>query len=244
MGHIAGADAQGVAPVLAQLVDQRPEVAVARDDDEGTHLLARDGRLERIQRHADVGPILAGAHAVDLHQVNRIVHQVFAIAGEAAPVAVDPFDDHRPPALEIFHQRRQFQIQEFLFGPQRHVFEVDKDGNLVTHKSLPFVLLVHRNCMCSPPQDTQKSAEVERRSCILPRGRAERTSCRTTGRISISAQMFVEFARPRANRCANARPCPAVRTRACELNCVCPQCAMRPTESRTVELQEKIQTLC
>jgi hypothetical protein len=55
-----------------------------------------------VERHADVGPVLARAHAIDLHQIHGVVHQVVAVAEEAAPVAVDPLDDDGAAALQIF----------------------------------------------------------------------------------------------------------------------------------------------
>ena len=138
VGHITRADAQRVAAIFAQFGHQRAKIAVAGDDDEGADLLAVDGRLKSIQRHADIGTIFAGTHAVDLHQIDRVVHQIFAIARKATPVTVDAFDGDRAAALEVLNNGGQFKVKKFLFGPQGHIFEVNKDGNLVTHMSLLF----------------------------------------------------------------------------------------------------------
>ena len=115
--HVARADAERVLAVLAQFGDERAEVAVAGDDDEGVDLRTLDGDLECVERHANVGAILAGAHAEDLQEIDRVVHQVLAIAGETAPVAIGTHDRDRTALLEIGHQRGQLKIEEFLLRP-------------------------------------------------------------------------------------------------------------------------------
>src|SRR5262245_25419317 len=56
-------DADHTLVELAELVDQRREVAVARAHDEGRHVVTDERELDRIDRHLDVGGILAhGAH--------------------------------------------------------------------------------------------------------------------------------------------------------------------------------------
>ena len=115
--HVARADAQRVLAVLTQLGDERAKVAVAGDDDKGVDLVALDGDLERVERHADVGAILAGAHAEDLQEVDRVVHQVLAVAGEATPVTVRSHDGNGAALLEIGHQRGQLEVEKFLLRP-------------------------------------------------------------------------------------------------------------------------------
>ena len=68
--HIARADADGVAAMLAQPVDQRTKIAVARDDHKGFELFTCEGQFKCIEGQTDVSPILAGTDAIDLDQVN------------------------------------------------------------------------------------------------------------------------------------------------------------------------------
>jgi hypothetical protein len=133
MGHIAGADTKGLTAIFTQAIDQGPEVTVTRNDHKGVDVPPGEGNLESIQRQPDIGPVLAGADAIDLDQVDGIVHQLFPIAGEAAPVAVDLLDHDLAALGEVVHQGREFQIQKLLLGPEGNVFKVDKYGNLVTH---------------------------------------------------------------------------------------------------------------
>jgi hypothetical protein len=133
MRHLARADAEGVAAIFAQLGHQRAKVAVAGEDDKGVDLGALDRHLQRIERHADVGAILAGADAENLNQIDGIIHQVFAIARKAAPVAVGAHDRNRATIFEIFDQRGEFEVEEFLFGPKRNILKIHKDSQLVTH---------------------------------------------------------------------------------------------------------------
>ena len=79
MGNGARANPQGVFSIFAQFVDQRTKIAVTRDDDKGLDLGARHCGFHGIKRHANIGTIFAGPHAVDLDQINGVVHQLFTI---------------------------------------------------------------------------------------------------------------------------------------------------------------------
>jgi len=37
--------------------------------------------------------------------------------------------------LQVLHEGRQLEVKKLLFSPERDIFEVDKNGNLITHKS-------------------------------------------------------------------------------------------------------------
>jgi hypothetical protein len=75
-GGVLDADADHRLVVLAQLADQRREIRVAADDDEGVDVLLRVAEVERVDDHADVGGVLARlAHVRDLDQLEgRLVH--------------------------------------------------------------------------------------------------------------------------------------------------------------------------
>ncbi len=69
MRDAARADTQRIAAILPQPRHKRSKITVARHNHKRLDHRPRDGRLERVERHANVGPVFARAHAVDLHQI-------------------------------------------------------------------------------------------------------------------------------------------------------------------------------
>jgi len=92
------ADADGVLAVVAQLVDQLGEVAVAGDDGKNIDLGAGEHRLHRVDGQAHIGPVLVlHAHGIKLEQVDAVLQHGAAVAVKASPVAVSSLDE-QPPA--------------------------------------------------------------------------------------------------------------------------------------------------
>ena len=87
--ELPAADNDDLASVLLQLFDERDEVAVAADDDEGIDVVVGERHLERVERHRDVGAVLvaAGSH-VALHHADGMLRQHAAVVARALPVAV------------------------------------------------------------------------------------------------------------------------------------------------------------
>src|SRR5205085_3545491 len=70
-GELTSANDDDLASVLFELLDERDEVAVAADDDEGVDVIVGKRHLQRVERHGDVGAVLvaAGRH-VALHHAD------------------------------------------------------------------------------------------------------------------------------------------------------------------------------
>ena len=79
MGDRTRANPQRIFPIFTQFVDQRAKIAVTGDDDKGLDLGARHRGFHGIERHANIGAIFAGPHAVDLDQIDGVIHQLFTI---------------------------------------------------------------------------------------------------------------------------------------------------------------------
>jgi hypothetical protein len=93
-GGVLDADADHRLGVLAQLADQRREIRIAADDDEGVDVRLRVAEVERVDDHADVGRVLARlAHMRNLDQLEGgLVHRCLELL-VALPVAVGLLDD-------------------------------------------------------------------------------------------------------------------------------------------------------
>ena len=88
-GELPPADDEDLAVVLLEFLDQRDEVAVAADDDEGVDVGVREGHLQGVERQVDVGAVLVAARRqVALDHADRVLRQQAAVVAGALPVAV------------------------------------------------------------------------------------------------------------------------------------------------------------
>src|SRR6185436_20137141 len=93
-GELASTDHDHLAAVLFQLFDQRDEVAVAADDDEG-------GDVVVVERHRDVGAVLVTAwRHVALHHADGVLREDTAVIARALPVAVGDLGDDLAALLD------------------------------------------------------------------------------------------------------------------------------------------------
>ena len=125
-GRLLDADADYLLGVLAQLGDQRREIGVAADDDEGIDVRFGVAEVERIHDQADVGRVLARlAHMRDLDQLEiGLMHRRLECL-VAIPVAISFLDDDA--ALEQEALEYRLDVEFFIFcvaHAERDVFEV------------------------------------------------------------------------------------------------------------------------
>ena len=126
-GELAAADDDDLAAVLLQLLDQRDEVAVAADDDEGVDVVVGEGHLERVERHGDVGAVLvaAGRH-VALHHPDGVLREQAAVVAGALPVAVGDLGDDLAAFLDGFEDEADVELAaDGGFDADFDVVEVD-----------------------------------------------------------------------------------------------------------------------
>ncbi len=125
-GRLLDAHADHLLVIFTQLRDQRREVGVAADDDEGVDVRLRVAQIECIDDEADVGRILARlAHVRDLDQLEvRFMHRRLE-ALVAVPVAVRLLD--HDAALEQQAFQHWLDVEFFVIGvanAQCDVFKV------------------------------------------------------------------------------------------------------------------------
>ena len=133
-GELPAADDDDLAAVLLQLLDQRDEVAVAADDDEGVDVIVGEGHLEGVERHRDVGAVLvaAGRH-VALHHADRVLRQQAAVVADALPVAVGDLGDDLAALLDGLEHEADVELAaDGGLDADLDVVEVDEDRNAVT----------------------------------------------------------------------------------------------------------------
>ena len=100
-GELPAADDDDLAAVLLELLDERDEVAVAADDDEGVDVVVGEGHLERVERHGDVGAVLVAARRhVALHHADGVLREQAAVVAGALPVAVGDLGDDLAALLD------------------------------------------------------------------------------------------------------------------------------------------------
>ena len=80
-------------------MDERREIAVARAEHEGGDVVALERQLDRVDRHLDVGRVLAHhAHLLrDLDQLDVVARQLATILAEARPVGIGTAHDDPAP---------------------------------------------------------------------------------------------------------------------------------------------------
>ena len=98
---------------LPQLVDERREVAVAGAEHEGGDVVALEAQLDRVDRHLDVGRVLADrAHPLgDLDELDLVAGEHAAVVVEVRPVGVGPADDHASPLRERVGDRPEVEAR-------------------------------------------------------------------------------------------------------------------------------------
>ncbi len=130
-GGRAQADADRVLAVIAQLVDQFGEVAVAGDDRIDVDGRPGEDGFHRVDRQPDIGAILLlHPDGVELKQIDAVLQHRPAIAVKAAPVAIGSLDEQAAPRAQQIHHRRNVEIPEIRFCRCGNVFEIHKDRNL------------------------------------------------------------------------------------------------------------------
>ena len=104
------ADDEDLAVVLLELLDQRDEVAVAADDDEGVDVSVGEGHLERVERQVDVGAVLVapGRHHT-LHHADGVLRHGAAVVAGAFPVAVGDLGDDLAALFDGFEHRADIE---------------------------------------------------------------------------------------------------------------------------------------
>ena len=124
------ADADHGLRVLAQLGDERREVRVAADDDEGVDVRLGVAEVERVDHHADVGGVLARlAHVRDLDQLEGCsVHRRLELL-VALPVAVRLLHDDRALEEQPLEHLLHVELRVLrLAHAERDVLEVAENG--------------------------------------------------------------------------------------------------------------------
>ena len=101
-GRRLDADADHPPVQLAQLVDERREVAVAGAEHERGDVVAFERELDRVDRHLDVGRVLAHhAHALGhLDELDLVAGEHPPVFLEVRPVGVGPAHDDAAPLGE------------------------------------------------------------------------------------------------------------------------------------------------
>ncbi len=133
-GELAAADHDDLATVLLQLLDERDEVAVAADDDEGVDVIVGERHLEGVERHRDVGTVLvaAGRH-VALDHPDRVLGEEAAVVADALPVAVGDLGDDLAALLDGLEDEADVELSaDGGLDADLDVVEVDEDRNAVT----------------------------------------------------------------------------------------------------------------
>ncbi len=125
---------------LAELVDERGEVAVARADHERRDVVALERHLHRVDGHLDVARVLArGAHALrDLDQLDLPAREHAAVLVEGRPVRVRLAGDHPAALGERIEHRLEIERQaaEGVPRPDGQVLVVQEERD-------PFLVGVH-----------------------------------------------------------------------------------------------------
>src|SRR5690606_17268506 len=142
-GGLAHADPDHPLVQLAQLVDQRGEVAVAGADDERRDVVADERQLHGVDRHLDVGGVLAGrAHPLGhLDELDVRAGQHPPVLVEVGPVGIRPPHHHAAPLGEGVADGPQVEehAAEVLPRPEGEVLVVQEecDPVLVVHALQP-----------------------------------------------------------------------------------------------------------
>ena len=133
-GELASTDDDDLAAVLLELLDERDEVAVAADDDEGVDVVVGEGHLERVERHRDVRPVLVAARRhVALHHANRMLREEPAIVARALPVAIGDLGDDLAALLDGLEDETDVELPaDGVLDPDLDVVEIDEHGDACT----------------------------------------------------------------------------------------------------------------
>ena len=172
--RFAVADADDALVELAQLADQRREVAVAGDDDEVVDVLAAVGQLHRVDGHLDVGAVLGAlARRGHLDEPEPGVLQLVARVAVAAPVRVGALHEHAPLLREAVEDQVDVEVASSLGPGSGHVLEVDQHGE----RALVLGQGASRNPMCGRRSGGVSSGvsripRVRRTSPMVPGGAA------------------------------------------------------------------------
>ena len=133
-GELAAADDDHLAAVLLELLDQRDEVAVAADDDEGVDVVVGEGHLERVERHGDVRAVLVAAwRHVALDHADGMLREQPAVVADALPVAVGDLGDDLAALLDRLEDEADVELPaDGGLDADLDVVEIDEDGDTGT----------------------------------------------------------------------------------------------------------------
>ncbi len=147
-GELPAADDDDLAAVLLELLDERDEVAVAADDDEGVDVVVGEGHLERVERHGDVGAVLVAARRqVALHHADGVLREEAAVVAGALPVAVGDLGDDLAALLDGLEDEADVELAaDGALDADLDVVEVDEDGDAV------YCVCLSVTFMCIPPR--------------------------------------------------------------------------------------------
>jgi hypothetical protein len=125
-------DADDALVELAELVHQRREVAVAGAEHERRDVVALEAELDRVDRHLDVGRVLADhAHALgDLDELDLVAGEHAPVLLEVRPVGVGAPDDDPPSLGKRVGDRPEVErTAESITGADREVLVVEEERN-------------------------------------------------------------------------------------------------------------------
>ncbi len=112
---------------------ERGEVAVAGTEHERGDVVALEAQLDRVDRHLDVGCVLADrAHPLrDLDQLDVMAGEHAPVLVETRPVRVRPANDDASPLGERIGYGPEVELLqvELLLGADREILVVEEQGD-------------------------------------------------------------------------------------------------------------------
>ena len=142
-GELPPTNDDDLAAVLLQLLDERNEIAVAADDDEGVDVIVGESHLQRVERHRDVGAVLVAARGeVALNHPDGMLREDAAVVAGALPVAVGDLGDDLAPLLDGFEDETDIELTaDRALDSDLDVVEIDEHGDPCIRVSVGFMCL-------------------------------------------------------------------------------------------------------
>ncbi len=128
------ADHEHLLVVLLEFIDQRQEIAVAADDDEGVDVGMSERHFEGVECEIDVGAVLVAARRhVALHQANRVLGERAAVFAGSGPVGVGDLGDDFATFLDRVEDDSDIELlAQRVLDANLDVVEVDENGDVQT----------------------------------------------------------------------------------------------------------------
>jgi hypothetical protein len=125
------ADNQHLFVVLFQLFDQRHEVAVTSDDDEGVDVISGERHLKGVKGEIDIGAVFVSAgREVALHHLDRMLRHTSAVLGGPLPVTIGDFRYNFAAFFDCFQNCSDIKVAiQGALDTDLDVIEIDKNGN-------------------------------------------------------------------------------------------------------------------